>query len=626
MRALAGASLLVFGLLVALAAPGVTWFDGGELGAAGVTLGIAHPTGFPTWTLLAHVAGLVPVGELAFRVTLLSAALAASAGAVVAWSAWRLTGRWEALTATVVVPFCPLVFPHAVAIEVYAFHAFCVASLLALVVWLSTAGDPRRVVVAALAVGLILGGHGEMRLLVLPALVAVLWMRRDDLTPGALAGAGALCALGLAVHVALPVRAAAGAARDWSRPDTWAALVDHVSAARIRLAFAHRMFRPTIADWSLLARQALPAGVPLLAFALGGLTRVRLPWGASLTALAIMVVDLLYCVLINPMGLVDLQNGAATFVALALLAAALVPRVASPLVLMFPLLAIAAPASDGAPRRYGLDALAQVGPHGLLMTTSDHLSSTTLWLRDAEGARPDVHHLVRQHAWVPAHARGVAALARPGDTPAVLARREAGRRSVRWEHGGGREEAALVDVLDAGVPTFAVGGDAGEIPEPDRYGAKVAASHLNRLGVHALFGGDVEHGRQLFQAAGRRDPTSVHAYQNLGTVASMQGHMKQAVELTRRALDLAPDSVEAWVNLGRYELVRQRDEPAGHAFERALELDPTRASAWAGLGAVEANRGRRRRAAEHLLKALEIDPGLEEARINLAKLRGAAPD
>ena len=38
MRALAGASLLVFGLLVALAAPGVTWFDGGELGAAGVTL------------------------------------------------------------------------------------------------------------------------------------------------------------------------------------------------------------------------------------------------------------------------------------------------------------------------------------------------------------------------------------------------------------------------------------------------------------------------------------------------------------------------------------------------------------------------------------------------------------
>ena len=52
----------VFGLSLALyvatAAPGLTWrndsADGGELAAAAWTLGVAHPTGYPTYVLLAR--------------------------------------------------------------------------------------------------------------------------------------------------------------------------------------------------------------------------------------------------------------------------------------------------------------------------------------------------------------------------------------------------------------------------------------------------------------------------------------------------------------------------------------------------------------------------------------------
>ena len=634
-RAITGVSLGVFGVLMALAAPGVTWFDGGELAAAGATLGIAHPTGFPAWAVLAHAAALLPFGEIAFRVTLLSAALAAATGGVTAWAAWRLTGRVEALTAAALVPFSPLIFPHAVAIEVYALHALTTAGLLAMTAWLATDGDRRRILVAALVVGLMLGGHGETRLLVLPALAAVVWMRRADITPAVLAGAGAVCALGLAVHLMLPVRSAAGVVRDWARPDQLSAFIDHVAATRIRLAFADRMFQPTATDWARFAEQAAPAVGGMLALSIAGLARHRIARTPApiarvpaLVAVALLVVDVLYSVGVNPMGLVDLQNGTVTFVAAGLLAAALIPRIVTPLVLLFPVLAIStagAGVSDSEPRRYGTDALAQVGPHGLLLTTSDHLSSLTLWLRDIEGARPDAYHLIRQHAWVPVHAQGLAAIVRKGDTPASLARRESGRRSVRWEHGGGREEEELLDVLDAGVPTFAVGAPGGDLPDPTRYGVRVAADQLNRLGLDAVRRGAPQRGRQLFEAASRLDDGSAAAHQNLGAVASMMGRPDDAVRHTERALEIAADSVTAWVNLGRYELIRRHNDAAGVAFQRALDLDSTLAVAWSGMGAVEANRGRRRLAADHLLHALALDPTLEEARINLAKLTAPHP-
>src|SRR5512134_545866 len=62
-------------------APGITWAnngtDSGDLITAAATLGVAHPTGYPTYLLLARFFQLIPVGSLAFRTNLLSALFAA---------------------------------------------------------------------------------------------------------------------------------------------------------------------------------------------------------------------------------------------------------------------------------------------------------------------------------------------------------------------------------------------------------------------------------------------------------------------------------------------------------------------------------------------------------------------
>src|SRR3989441_6954784 len=63
-------------------APTVTLVDSGELIVAAKSLGVAHPPGFPLYIMLAHLASLVPIGNIAQRVNFASALFAALASAI----------------------------------------------------------------------------------------------------------------------------------------------------------------------------------------------------------------------------------------------------------------------------------------------------------------------------------------------------------------------------------------------------------------------------------------------------------------------------------------------------------------------------------------------------------------
>ena len=81
-----GSAALVF--LVALLvyfwtlAPTVTLVDSGELIVAARFLGVAHPPGFPLYVMLAHLASLFPIGNVAERINFASALFAALACAM----------------------------------------------------------------------------------------------------------------------------------------------------------------------------------------------------------------------------------------------------------------------------------------------------------------------------------------------------------------------------------------------------------------------------------------------------------------------------------------------------------------------------------------------------------------
>ena len=83
---LCAAAIFVVALLLytVTLAPTVTLVDSGELIVAAQGLGVAHPPGFPLWVMLAHLASLLPFGNVAVRINFSSALFAALACAMLA--------------------------------------------------------------------------------------------------------------------------------------------------------------------------------------------------------------------------------------------------------------------------------------------------------------------------------------------------------------------------------------------------------------------------------------------------------------------------------------------------------------------------------------------------------------
>ncbi|MBK9051387.1 MAG: DUF2723 domain-containing protein [Chloroflexi bacterium] len=177
--------LLALGVYLLTLAPDLTWayfgVDGGELIAAATTLGVPHPPGYPTYTLLGHLISLIPLGTLPFRFNLLSALCMATAAAFVTASAgeFRVSSfefRVSSLKSLslpvsqspVSIPlltgltfaFAELVWSQAVITEVYALNLAC----LGLFLWLLLNHRPAFWV--GLALGLSLTTHLSSGLMV----------------------------------------------------------------------------------------------------------------------------------------------------------------------------------------------------------------------------------------------------------------------------------------------------------------------------------------------------------------------------------------------------------------------------------------------------------------------------
>ena len=123
-----------FALYAATAAPSVaTLFDDSlEFQVVLPTLGIAHPSGYPLYTLLGKLFTLlIPFRDAAGRANLLSALCAGAALGVLYLLAQKIAGnRAAAATATVLFALSPAWWSQATIAEVYALHGLLVVLFL----------------------------------------------------------------------------------------------------------------------------------------------------------------------------------------------------------------------------------------------------------------------------------------------------------------------------------------------------------------------------------------------------------------------------------------------------------------------------------------------------------------
>lgn len=193
-RIIAGLMALSLAIYLRTLAPTVLFADGGEFQFVPWLPGIAHPTGYPFYTLLAWLfSHLLPLGEVAWRLNLFSAVAAALTVGVVYSIAHRLAARLRpgrtavahqlsATGAALTFAFSQTFWSQAIIAEVYSLHALFVALLLWLCLRLPVAAEETRHAVTFKEIGPLtflfgLGlTHHSTTILMLPAIPAFLWL------------------------------------------------------------------------------------------------------------------------------------------------------------------------------------------------------------------------------------------------------------------------------------------------------------------------------------------------------------------------------------------------------------------------------------------------------------------
>jgi hypothetical protein len=226
-----GLSLAALALYVATLAPSVaTVFDDSlEFQVVLPSLGIAHPTGYPLYTLLGWLASRLPLGDLAYRVNLFSA-LAGAATAGVMFLAARGLGSRRLPAALMVVVFALSTtwWSQATVAEVYTLHGLAVA----LILWLTLSDRGTRTPWLALVFGLALAHHRTTLLLAPGVVVYLLWSDPGLLRrPRDLAMLALAFLLPLTLYLYLPLRGQNITSLDGAVVHTWDGFWHHVMAS-----------------------------------------------------------------------------------------------------------------------------------------------------------------------------------------------------------------------------------------------------------------------------------------------------------------------------------------------------------------------------------------------------------
>ncbi|HXY60158.1 MAG TPA: DUF2723 domain-containing protein [Chthoniobacterales bacterium] len=206
--------------------------DTPELITAAVTLGVAHPPGYPLFTMLGHLFSLLPLGSIPFRVNLLSVVCDSLAVGIVYLTAARLTrSELAAAIAALALAVNPVFWEWSLAAEVFPLNNLLAATLvLLLVTWSEQAQRTGLLITACLVAGLAFTNHQTIALLG-PACCFVLWRKRTILLtqPLVLLFGVAAFVIGLLPYVYVPWAAAHHPAYSWGNVSSFHDLIGLVT-------------------------------------------------------------------------------------------------------------------------------------------------------------------------------------------------------------------------------------------------------------------------------------------------------------------------------------------------------------------------------------------------------------
>lgn len=226
--------IVAFVVYATTCAPDVWFTDAGELAAVAATQGVAHPTGYPLFSILASIWMKIPFPFSAVFQMNLFAAMATAVGSGLFFLAMRtffsvgnskisdLSKSLVAAAASLTLAFSSTVWAQATSVEVYSLQ-FLIFNLLIFLLVKAATSERRSAelfLVSAFFFGLSFGNHMST-IFILFAGVFIYILQLNSLNPLAggklkvFAVAAILFVFGLSVYFYLPLLSATNPAFDW---------------------------------------------------------------------------------------------------------------------------------------------------------------------------------------------------------------------------------------------------------------------------------------------------------------------------------------------------------------------------------------------------------------------------
>lgn len=178
--------VLTFIVYLRFLAPTIFTGDSADATLASYALGMPHPPGFPVYTWIGHLFTLIPIGDIAYRVNLMSGFFGALvipvAYAIIRSSAQKFEGRlsesasrFGAVVGSLALAFSITYWAQAEIAEVYTLNAFFVALMIFLSLTWAEKREPKHLYLLSIFFGLSLGIHAS-NILFAPCFLAFLYL------------------------------------------------------------------------------------------------------------------------------------------------------------------------------------------------------------------------------------------------------------------------------------------------------------------------------------------------------------------------------------------------------------------------------------------------------------------
>lgn len=221
--------LLSFFFYLLFLAPTVAPRDSAELTAVSYTMGIAHPPGYPLYTILGKIFTLIPLANIAFRVNLMSAFFASLTIFFIFLVILKLARNLvAAISSSFVFAFTSIFWSQSLVAEVFTLYAFFVALLFfILAIWRENKKNIIPLYIFFIICGLSLTHHQSM-IFLLPAFFLFIWFTDKKVFysyRNILIFLG-LIVTGLLIYIYLPIRASQNPVMNWGDPKTFERFVN----------------------------------------------------------------------------------------------------------------------------------------------------------------------------------------------------------------------------------------------------------------------------------------------------------------------------------------------------------------------------------------------------------------